>query len=194
MEKKLKLAFSVDLEDYLNQSYYHYKQVVIQYTKGDSAAEAEARAAITKAYEELNSGQNIDEVISEYSNTDYAGEIYIDSYGSIVGSSKGDAVGSVTANTIRSLEMNEISDIVSGDEDDYTAYFAVFQRLGFDLDYICGSDSKATAMYCYPYVGAEYTTPYYSSYLTMKESYLQNTICVPIDQKIYDRIAVNTLY
>lgn len=194
LEKKLKLALSSDLEDYLNQSYYHYKQVVIQYTKGDSAAEAEARAAITEAYEELVSGRNIDEVISEYSNTDYAGEIYMDSYGSIVGSSSGDSVGSVTANTIRSLEMNEISDIVSGDEDDYTAYFAVFQRLGFDLDYICSSDSKATAMYCYPYVGAEYTTPYYSSYLTIKESYLQNTICVPIDQKIYDRIAINTLY
>ena len=46
----------------------------------------------------------------------------------------------------------------------------------------------------YGWPRAEYTTPHYSSYLTVAESYLQNTSCVPIDQKIYDRIAVNTLY
>lgn len=194
LEQKLKLFFASDLEDYLTQSYYHYKQVVVRYTKGDSAAEDQARAAIERAYEELLSGRDIDEVIADYSNDDYTAEVYIDSYGSIVGSSTGDSVGSVTANAVKALEIGEISDTISGDESDYTGYFAVFQRLGFDLEYICSSDAIAEDIYCYPYVGAEYTTPHYSSYLTVAESYLQNTSCVPIDQKIYDRIAVNTLY
>ena len=49
LEKRLKLALSSDLDDYLGQSYYHYKQVVVLYTKGDSAAEEKARADIEAA-------------------------------------------------------------------------------------------------------------------------------------------------
>ena len=131
LEQKLKLFFASDLEDYLTQSYYHYKQVVVRYTKGDSAAEDQARAAIERAYEELLSGRDIDEVIADYSNDDYTAEVYIDSYGSIVGSSTGDSVGSVTANAVKALEIGEISDTISGDESDYTGYFAVFK--GWDL-------------------------------------------------------------
>lgn len=194
LERKLKLALSSDLEDYLDQSYYHYKQVVVQYTKGDSAAEAQARAVIESAYEALLSGEDIDEVIAKYANTDYASELYLDIYGAIVGSSTGDSVGSVTANAVKALEIGGTSEIISGDEDDYTGYFAIFKRLDFDLEYICGNSAVAKAIYCYPYVGAEYTTPHYSRYLTIVESYQQNTSSVPIDQKIYDRIAVNTLY
>ena len=77
LEQKLKLFFASDLEDYLTQSYYHYKQVVVRYTKGDSAAEDQARAAIERAYEELLSGRDIDEVIADYSNDDYTAEVSI---------------------------------------------------------------------------------------------------------------------
>lgn len=194
LEQKLKLALSPDLSDYLDQSYYHYKQVVVQYTKGDSAAEAQARAAIENAHEALLAGEDIDKVIEEYSNSDYESELYLDIYGAVVGSSTGDSVGSVTLNAVKALEMGGTSDIISGDEDDYTGYFAIFKRLDFDPEYICGNSTVAQAIYGYPYVGAEYTTPHYSRYLTIVESYRQNTSSVPIDQKIYDRIAVNTLH
>lgn len=194
LEKRLKLLLSSDLEDYLSQSYYHYKQVIVLYTKGDSAAENKARGDIEAAYGKLLAGDSIDAVISEYSNSDYMSEIYFDSYGSIVGSSTGDSVNAITMNAVMALDEGGISDVMSGDEDDRTGYFAVFQRLGFDLDFICGSDGRAATMFEYSYVGASYTTPHYDRYLTITESYLQNTICVPIDNKIYKRIAVNTLY
>lgn len=194
LEKRLKLALSSDLDDYLSQSYYHYKQVVVLYTKGDSAAEEKARADIEAAYRKLLAGESVDAVISEYSNSDYMSELYFDAYGAIVGSSTGDSVNTITMNAVMALDTNEISDVISGDEDDRTGYFAVFQRLGFDLDFICGSDSRAKAMFEYSYVGASYATPHYDRYLTIKESYIQNSTCVPIDSKIYKRIAVNTLY
>lgn len=194
LEKRLKLALSSDLDDYLNQSYYHYKQVVVLYTKGDSAAEEKARADIEAAYRELLAGDSIDAVISKYSNSDYMSELYFDSYGAIVGSSTGDSVNTITMNAVMALDTDEISDVISGDEDDRTGYFAVFQRLGFDLDFICGSDSRARTMFEYSYVGASYATPHYDRYLTITESYIQNAICVPIDSKIYKRIAINTLY
>lgn len=194
LEKRLKLALSSDLDDYLSQSYYHYKQVVVLYTKGDSAAEEKARADIEAAYRKLLAGESVDTVISEYSNSDYMSEIYFDAYGAIVGSSTGDSVNTITMNAVMALDTNEISDVISGDEDDRTGYFAVFQRLGFDLDFICGRDSRAKAMFEYSYVGASYATPHYDRYLTIKESYIQNSTCVPIDSKIYKRIAVNTLY
>lgn len=194
LEKRLKLALSSDLDDYLSQSYYHYKQVIVLYTKGDSAAEEKARADIEAAYERLLAGDSVDDVISEYSNSDYASEIYFDSYGSVVGSSTGDSVNTIIMNAIMALDTEGISDVMSGDEDDRTGYFAVFKRLGFDLDFICGSDSRAQTMFGYSYVGSTYTTPHYDRYLMVTESYRQNTICVPTDNKIYKRIAINTLY
>lgn len=139
LEKRLKLALSSDLDDYLNQSYYHYKQVVVLYTKGDSAAEEKARADIEAAYRELLAGDSIDAVISKYSNSDYMSELYFDSYGAIVGSSTGDSVNTITMNAVMALDTDEISDVISGDEDDRTGYFAVFQRLGFDLDFFAAA-------------------------------------------------------
>lgn len=194
LEKRLKLVLSSDLDDYLNQSYYHYKQVVVLYTKGDSVAEEKARADIEAAYHKLLAGDSIDAVISEYSNSDYMSEIYFDSYGTVVGSSTGDSVNAITMNAVMALDTDGFSDVISGDEDDRTGYFAVFQRLGFDLDFICGSNSRAKTMFEYSYVGASYVTPHYDRYLTITESYIQNAACVPTDNKIYKRIAVNTLY
>ena len=45
LKQRLKAEIGGDLDDYLSQSYFHYKQVIVVYTKGDAAAEAEARRA-----------------------------------------------------------------------------------------------------------------------------------------------------
>ena len=37
-------------------------------------------------------------------------------------------------------------------------------------------------------------TPHASRYELLLESYLQNTAVIPTDEKVYDRIAINTLY
>ena len=194
LEQRLKMVLAEDLDDYLNQTYFHYKQVVVLYTKGDSAAEQQARAAINAAHEKLAAGEDIDAVIKEYASSDYTSEIYFDSYGNIVGSATNDTVNVVTLNAIKALETDGVSGIMSGDENDRTGYFAVFKRLGFDKNFVCGDDARARVMYECAYVGSSYTTPHYSRYLLITESYRQNTACVPTDDKVYRRIAVNTLY
>lgn len=194
LAKKLKLVLSTDLDDYLQQSYCHFKQVLVTYTKGDSAAETKARAAIDAARNALISGADIDETIQAYGDADYQSEIYFDVYGMIVGSRTKDSLNDITSNAIRALDINGVSDVLSGDTDDRTGYFAVFCRLGFDADYICGTDSVAKIMFEYPYVDARSQSPFYSRYLSTVESFKQNTICVPVSEKVYGRIAVNTLY
>lgn len=194
LAKRIKMHLATDIEDYLSQSYFHYKQVIALYTKGDSAAEEKARTAITEAYEKLMAGEKIDRVISAYSSSDYSSEIYFDAYGKVVGSSTADTVGTFTVSTIQSLGIGEISGIISGDEDDMTGYFAVFVRLGFDKEFICSEDIKAQAMFNYPYVNASSITPYANFYESLLDSYRENMSCTPIDRKIYNRIAINTLF
>lgn len=194
LESRLRKALAPDLGDYLSQSYYHYKQILISYTKGDSAAEAQARAAITEAQAKLLNGEDKDSVIRAYADAGSHTEVYFDAYGNIVGSTKNETLGAVTVDTVAALEIGEISDIVSGDNDDYTGYFAILMREDFDEYYICGSNAIAKIIYNYPYVGSEYTTPHYSRYTMLLESYKQNTSLIPVDKKVYDRIAVNTLY
>lgn len=194
LETRLRKAVASDLGDYLSQSYYHYKQILISYTKGDAASEARARTAITEAQEKLLSGESIDTVIQNYADADSQSDIYFDAYGKIVASATNATLGTVTVDTVTALNIGEISDIISGDNDDYTGYFAIFMREDFDEDYICGTSAVAKNIYEYAYVGSEYTTPHYSKYTTLIESYKQNTALTPIDDKIYDRIAINTLY
>ena len=194
LESRLRKALAPDLGDYLSQSYYHYKQILISYTKGDASAEMQARAAITEAQAKLLSGEDKDSVIRAYADAGSYTDVYFDVYGNIVGSTKNEALGAVTVDTVAALEIGEISDIVSGDNDEYTGYFAILMREGFDEDYICGSNAIAKIIYNYPYVGSEYTTPHYSKYTMLLESYKQNTSLIPVDKKVYDRIAVNTLY
>lgn len=193
LTQRLKAVIGGDLSDYLNQSYCHYKQVIVLYSKGDAAAEENARLAITEAREKLLSGADIDDVIAEYGDKDYQSEIYFDAYGNIVGSSAGDAVNAIVINAIKSLDENEISDIMSGDESDRLAYFAIYQRLGFDSDFICSDNIIAEDIYAYSYVGSSYYTPHYSHYQLLLESYTQNTALVPYDVKAYNRININNI-
>ncbi len=194
LETRLRKALAPDLGDYLSQSYYHFKQILISYTKGDAAAEAQARAAITEAHEKLLSGEDKESVIRAYADAGSYTDVYFDVHGNIVGSTKSETLGVVTVDTVSALEIGEISDIVSGDNDEYTGYFAIMMREGFDEDFICGTNAIARIIYNYPYVGSEYTTPQYSEFTMLLESYKQNTSLTPVDKKVYDRIAINTLY
>ena len=191
--QRLKAVFGGDLTDYLNQSYCHYKQVIVVYSKGDAVAEENARNAITEAHEKLLNGENIDTVIKEYSDPDSLSEIYFDAYGNIVGSSTGDSVNAIVVNAIKALDENGISDIMSGDESDRLAYFAVYQRLGFDQEFICSEDAIATTIYNFAYVDAGYYSPHYSRYSLLLDSYTQNTAIEPYNMRAYKRIHINNI-
>ena len=193
LTKRLKAVIGGDLSDYLAQSYNHYKQVIVVYSKGDAAAEEAARLAITEANEKLLAGENIDDVIAEYGSEGYQSEIYFDAYGNIVGSSTGDSVNTFVVNAIKALDENGISEIMSGDESNRLAYFAIYQRLGFDMDYICSDDGIAEEIYNYSYAGSDYYTPHYSRYAMLLESYTQNTSLVPYDVKAYNKININNI-
>jgi hypothetical protein len=193
LAQRLKAEIGGDLTDYLNQSYCHYKQVIVVYSKGDAAAEANARLAITEAHEKLMNGASMDEVIAEYGDASHQSELYFDAYGRIVGSLSGDSVNAIVINAVKALEENGISDIMSGDESDRLAYFAVYQKLGFDQEYICSADAIAETIYNYSSVGSGYYSPQYSRYLLLLESYTQNTALVPYNVRAYNRININNI-
>ncbi len=193
LTQRLKAVIGGDLTDYLNQSYTHYKQVIVFYDKGDAAAEHAARLSVTAAQEKLRGGADIDDVIKEYGDKETQSEYYFDSYGNIVGSMTGDGLNTVVVNAVKALEENETSEIMSGDESDRLAYFAIYQRVGFDVDFICGDSGIAEDIYNHSYVDASTYSPHYSRYLLLLESYKQNTALVPYDVKAYNRINLKTI-
>ncbi len=190
---RLKAVIGGDLSGYLDQSYTRYKQVIVLYAKGDAVAEEEARNTILAAQEKLAGGADIDDVIAEYGEKDHQSEVYFDSHGSIVGSLAGDSLNSIVVNAICALEEGDISDIMSGDESERIAYFAIYQKLPFDMDYICSEDGIAEAIYEYPYVDSASYSPHYSRYLLLMERYTQNTAIVPYDVKAYNKISVKNI-
>ena len=194
LEMRLKLALASDFDEYINQSYYHYKQILIPYTKGDSVSEEQARARVFEAWNKLQNGTDMDALIKEYCPDESHTEVYFDSYGNVVGSSSSDTVGTYTMEAICALDINEYSDIKSGDMNDYTGYFAILQRLDIDEEFVCGSDKVGAMMYQYPYIGASSYSTYYSSYRLILDSYVQNAAVVPTDVKVYKRIGVKTMY
>ena len=194
LEQRLKMAIASDLDVYINQSYYHYKQVLISYTKGDSASEEKARAQILEAWDKLQSGADMDNVIQEYSPNEEYKEVYFDCYGNVVGSSTGNTMGSFTREAICALDFDEYSSIMSGDTDDYTGYFAIFQRLDIDVEFVCSSDKIGTMIYEFPYSGSGSYSTYYTNYRLVLDSYIQNTALVPTSEKVYKRISVKTMF
>ena len=194
LEQRLKMALATDLDVYINQSYYHYKQVLIPYTKGDSASEEKARTQILEAWDKLQSGASMDSVIEEYSPNEEYKEVYFDSYGSIVGSSTGNTMGSFTMEAICALDFDEYSSIMSGDTDEYIGYFAIFQRLRIDEEFVCGSDKVGSLIYQFPYSNATSYSTDYTNYSLILDSYTQNTALVPVSQKVYKRISIKTMH
>jgi hypothetical protein len=194
LEQRLKMALASDLDTYINQSYYRHKQVLIPYTKGDSVSEQKAREQITEAWNKLQAGADMDSVIAEYCPDEAYTEVYFDSYGNVVGSSTGNTIGSFTMEAICSLEFNEYSAVMSGDTDDYTGYFAIFQRLDIDEEFVCGSDQIGKLIYQFPYSGAASYSTHYTHYNLVLDSYIQNSAVVPVSEKVYKRISIKTLY
>ncbi len=193
LEKRLKAVIGGDLTDFIDQSYCHYKQIVVVYAKGDAAAEEAARLAIDNAERELAAGADIDEVIEKYGSESQESEYYFDAYGSIVGSTSGDSLNAIAFNAIKALKIGETSNIMTGDADDLLAYFAIYRRLPIDTDWVCGNMSEAKIIYEYPYVGASSYTPHYSRYRLLLEAYSQNTTITPYDVKAYNRINIKNI-
>ncbi len=194
LEQRLKLALANDLDAYLNQSYFHYKQILVTYTKGDAVSEAKAREQILAAQDKLQSGADMDSVIKEYTSDESYQDVYFDSYGSIVGSSTSSTMGSFTMEAICALGMNEYSTILSGDLDDYIGFFAIYQRLSVDKEFVCSSDQIGSLIYQYPYTSATSYSTYYTNYRLVIDSYVDNSSLVPVSEKVYKRINIKTLY
>lgn len=195
LEKRIKQKLVPDLEDYLSQCYYHYKQVYIEFTKGDDAAEMKANADITAALEEINAGADFDEVAKKYSNNSYfSGDFYFDSNGSIVNSSDNSSVGSTNVNVVRSLEYGEHSGLFMGDSDEETGYFAIILRDGFDEDFIYGNSDTALAMFRFSSVGDSSSSVYSAIYNDYLAAYVQNTRVEPYDANVYKLVKVNSVY
>ena len=194
LDKRIKMAISEDLGDYVNQSYFRYKQVMILYTKGDSAAEAQAKADIAAVMEGLKNGTSIDELAARYDNSGYANESYADSYGNVIGSASNDTLNEISFTAIKALDFGEVSSLITGDDSDRAAYVAVYQRLPIEEEFACGKGTISETLFSVPYVGASVNTPYFTRYTLMTESYAQNMACTPVSEKVYDRIAINTLY
>lgn len=194
LEERLKKVVSPDIGSYINQSYYHYDQILFTYTKGDAAAEETARKNILAVQEKLKNGTDLAEAAKEYGTKNVYREIYFDVYGKIVGSSYGETLGNFTKDALMALEAGEYSDIMSGDQDDYVGYFVILRKLDIDVDYVCSSDVIAKMIYQYPYVGASSYSAYYSKYDMILEAYIQNSSLTPVSEKVYNRISVKTLF
>ena len=194
LEQRLKMALGSDLDEYINQTYYHYKQVLIPYTKGDFGSEEKARAQITEVLEKLQNGADMDSMIKEYCSEEAYTDVYFDNYGNIVGSSTGNTMGSFTMEAVCALDVDEYSDIMSGDTDEYIGYFAIFQRLNVDTEFVCSSDKVGALMYQYSYSGASSYSTYYTNYRLILDSYIHNTALVPVNEKVYKRIGIKTLF
>ena len=195
LEKRIKQKLIPDLADYLEQCYYHYKQVYVEFTKGDDAAEMKAYSDITAALEEINQGADFGEVAEKYSNNSYfVGDFYFDTSGSIVNSADNSSVGSVNINVVHSLEHGEHSGLLMGDSDEETGYFAIIKREGFDEDFIYSNSDTALSMFRYSSVGDSVQSVYSAIYNDYLAAYVQNTRVEPYDAKIYKLVKVNSVY
>lgn len=193
--KRIKQYLIPNLEEFISQSYYHFNEIYIEYKIGDNASEEEAYRKINEAYGKLNNGASFTDLMAEYNNNVlYSSDIYADSYNNIVGSSTNSTLAPVMAELINSLATGEYSEVVSGDDDDETGYFAIIQRLGFEDDVIFGSTTVSNTLFMYPYYGASSYSSYYTQYADLLEAYEQNMRLEIYDQKIYNKVSVKTMY
>ena len=129
-----------------------------------------------------------------FDNSGYANESYADSYGNVIGSASNDTLNEISFTAIKALDFGEVSSLITGDDSDRAAYVAVYQRLPIEEEFACGKGTISETLFSVPYVGASVNTPYFTRYTLMTESYAQNMACTPVSEKVYDRIAINTLY
>lgn len=193
LEERLKKVMSPDIGSYINQSYYHFDQILFTYTKGDAKSEAKALENILNVQTKLQNGTDMAEIAKEYNTAEVYRDVYFDVYGKVVGSS-GETLGEFTKDALMALNCGEFSEVMSGDQDDYIGYFVILRKLDIDIEYVCSADVVAKMIYQYPYVGASSYSAYYSKYNTIMESYIQNSSLTPVSEKVYNRISVKTLF
>lgn len=194
LTKRVKAYIGRGIEDTANESYFGYKQVYITYVKGDSASERAASEKIETALRRYEAGENLDALMTEYNENGSTDEIYFDSYSKVVGSKTNDTLGSTVAEMVRSLDYGEHSGIMSGEEGDTLGYYMFIERVKLTEDFVCGESPTGSVIYNYPYVGSSSYSSAYSEYLMYMDAYEQNISVVPVSDKVYKRIAVNTLY
>ena len=139
-------------------------------------------------YEQINS------YTGNMASLNRGGEFYFDIYGNIVASSTNNSLGQTTTEAIKAISEGGSSDIMMGDGEDGTAYFAIVQRLGFDEKFLYGASDEAEAMFKYPYVGASTNSVSYMVYNDVLEAYKQNMRIEPYDARVYKLVRYKSVY
>jgi len=194
LNKRVKAAASTGIYDSINDVYYSYKQIYITFTMGDSESERKASEKITAALEKLDAGDDFDAVSVEYGTSNTGVATYFDTYSHIVGSTSHSSLGTTVTDMVKSLGFGEYSVIMSGEDNDTLGYYMIVKREEITTDFVCGDDYFATLMYQYPYYGSSSNSTIYDIYFNTLESYKQNISVTPVDENVYGRIAINTLY
>lgn len=192
LEKALKAQVSSDIVEYTQRNYYHYKKILITYDIASDGAREEALAEAQSVISALEAGEDFNTFVEKYKSDLYESERYVDINGNIVG---GKTLSGETFETVRMLAIGEYSDIIEETENSKTGGFVILKKEGIELSFICGSSDEASMMYTYQSAAsnAEYT-PHSLAFITLLDAYKQNLAVEPIDEKIYSRIAVDTLY
>ena len=195
LSSRVKKHIAPDAVQHAERNYFHIKQVLVLFTKGDSTSEKAAQDKINAAMAELNSGASINDVIKKYDSGISSSEIYFDASSVILGSKNtdGSSVSSFVSTTVNGLNIGDTSDILTGDYDEEFGYFCIIKRLGFDESFVYGDSTIGDSIFRYYTAGSSQYTPQYSEYKALVGAYTQNLVCYAYDQKIYDKINVKTM-
>lgn len=194
LSSRVKKHIAPDAVQHAERNYFHIKQVLVLFTKGDSTSEKAAQDKINAAMSELNSGASINDVIKKYDSGISSSEIYFDASSVILGSdSNGSSVSSFVSTTVNGLNIGDTSDILTGDYDEEFGYFCIIKRLGFDESFVYGDSTIGDSIFRYYTAGSSQYTPQYSEYKALVGAYTQNLVCYAYDQKVYDKINVKSM-
>lgn len=194
LSSRVKKHIAPDAVQHAERNYFHIKQVLVLFTKGDSTSEKAAQDKINAAMSELNSGASINDVIKKYDSGISSSEIYFDASSVILGSdSNGSSVSSFVSTTVNGLNIGDTSDILTGDYDEEFGYFCIIKRLGFDESFVYGDSTIGDSIFRYYTAGSSQYTPQYSEYKALVGAYTQNLVCYAYDLKVYDKINVKSM-
>lgn len=195
LSSRVKKHIAPDAVTHAESNYFHIKQVLVLFTKGDSSSEKDAHDKINAAKAELDGGASINDVIKKYDSGITASEIYFDAASVILGSGNtdGSSVSSFVSTTVNGLDIDGMSDVLTGDYDEEFGYFCIIKRLGFDESLVYGDSEIGETMFRYYSSGSSQYTPQYSEYRAMVSAYTQNLVCYAYDQKVYDKINVKSM-
>lgn len=195
LSSRVKKHIAPDAVAHAEKYYFHIKQVLVLFTKGDSSSEKAAWEKINAAKAELDAGTSINDVIKKYDSGVSSSEIYFDASSVILGSenTNGSSVSSFVSTTVNGLNIGDTSDILTGDYDEEFGYFCIIKRLGFDESFVYGDTSIGETIFRYYAAGSSQYTPQYSEYKATVGAYTQNLVCYAYNQKIYDKINVKSM-